>query len=88
MSEHWTVRQGGDHGNDPNAYDVMEGQRKVAHLPWCQQKEARLIAAAPDLLLAAKAAVEVADTAVNPYSILGRQSYEALRTAIAKAEGK
>ena len=43
------MRHGGDSGNDPNAWDVMEGAAKIAHLPWCSREKAVLIAAAPTM---------------------------------------
>ena len=50
------------------------------------QANANLIAAAPELLSACKATVADAEKAVNPASRL--YGYEALKAAIAKAEGQ
>ncbi len=60
----------------PCAHDVLEEQNA----------NARLIAAAPELLAECKAAVADAATAVNPSARL--PNFDAMKAAIAKAEPK
>ncbi len=70
---------------DPNAFDVANSDGVlVARPPWCREDDARLIAAAPELLRACKAiaAMAVAWEALTPGDIAE------VRGAIAKAEGR
>jgi len=92
----WEVRQA---PNDPNAWDVYDGAGKVAHLPWCSKANAHLIAAAPDLLLACRIAMEdaikvrdfLASIALGSEPPKDDEEFpgmKLLREVIAKAEGR
>jgi len=74
----WEVRQA---PNDPNAWDVYDGEGKVAHLPWCSKANAHLIAAAPELLAVLKL---VDEEAAQDTPEMWAEVYR----VIAKAEGR
>ena len=87
MSKHtpgpWTAEQ------DPNSIMSDEwcigAQGQIDMVAVCSERDARLIAAAPDLLAALKTVVA---NAPDPYCAITRYIDAQCRAAIAKAEGK
>jgi len=79
----WTVKT---HPNDPNAYDVYAGGTPITRGYWAHNgaADARLIAAAPDLLFCCKKLLE----AYEKRAAISEGWVSEIRAAIAQAEGR
>lgn len=87
----WEVRQGGDHGKDPNAFDVVSlatgYPHPVARGYWGGEADMRLCAAAPALLDALVACLDVLSTRAQAVPA-GLDAIRKADAAIAKAKGE
>lgn len=91
----WKVRQGGEHGRDPQAFDVVTATgypRPIARGYWGGEADMTLCAASPDLLAACEALLAAyapgADaTAMREGEAALHSDVRKARAAIKKARG-